>query len=77
MQKSLMAGHCFTSSPGRISATQGDPNQFEQRFNYTSLIELPAYHVVYRIVKDGMSLPPGKGITELCERDRKFAVKGC
>lgn len=47
-------------------------NVFEQRFDYTKLIEMPAFHVVYRIVKDGRALPPGIGVTRLSEWDRSL-----
>jgi len=46
--------------------------QYEKRFDYTFLIELPAYHVVHRIVKDGKAMPPEVGITQLSDWDRKF-----
>ena len=58
MQKSY-GGTLLYKQPWKNIKYQETPNQFEQRFNYTSLIELPAYHVVYRIVKDGMSLVEG------------------
>jgi|LSQX01.3.fsa_nt_gb hypothetical protein len=48
---------------------------FEHRFDYTSLIELPAYHVVYRIVRDGQAMPPGLGVTFLSHWDRHVRGK--
>lgn len=42
----------------------------EQRFNYTQLTELPKYHAVVRIVRDGEPQPPVLGKLELSKWDR-------
>jgi len=42
----------------------------EQRFNYTQLTELPKYHAVVRIVRDGEPQPPVLGRLELSNWDK-------
>jgi len=42
----------------------------EGRFSYTELMELPKYHAVVRIVRDGEPQPPVLGKLELSKWDR-------
>jgi hypothetical protein len=69
MQKQYAANLLYRQ-PWKDLRYRETDNVFEQRFDYTRLIEMPAFHVVYRIVKDGRALPPGIGVTRLSEWDR-------
>lgn len=48
-----------------------EDEKYEQRFNYTDLMEMPAYHSVVRIVVDGKPQPPQLVKLELSEWDKK------
>ncbi|MBS4020872.1 MAG: TraM recognition domain-containing protein [Dethiobacter sp.] len=41
------------------------------RYTYTDLMELPEYHVAYKIVQNNTPQAPGIGITDLCDWDKK------
>ncbi|MGB9887090.1 MAG: type IV secretory system conjugative DNA transfer family protein [Moorellales bacterium] len=46
-----------------------EDEKHEVRFTYTDLMELPKFTCVYRIVRDGQPLPPGRARLRLCEWD--------
>jgi hypothetical protein len=49
-----------------------ESEEFKQRFDYTALMELPVYQVVYRVIKDGRLTEPGIGEVRLSEWDTKY-----
>ncbi len=53
----------------RQSSREGEVEK--ARYSYTDLMELPKYHVVYKVVKNNVPQTPGIGITDLCEWDKK------
>jgi hypothetical protein len=50
-----------------------EPEFLKKRFDYTDLMELPAFHVVYSLVSENRLLPPGVGITRRSDWDMRSA----
>lgn len=69
------AGNIFFRQPW-LDLRYRESERYEPRFVYTDLMELPAFHIVYRIVKDGCSLPPRVGVVDLCYWDKYVKRSG-
>jgi len=54
--------------PDREDSVRED-EKFEPRFAYTELMELPKFTCVYRVVRDGQPMRPGRAKLKLCEWD--------
>ncbi len=48
-----------------------ESEDYEPRFTFTDLMELPARHVVYKVVEDSKPMPPGMAVTRLSEWHKK------
>jgi hypothetical protein len=62
----LLFGRPWSGRKYRVS------EKYKQRFDYTALMELPAFHVVYRLVKDSAPQAPGVGVTRLSDWDERY-----